>query len=102
MRPFDRFAQERRGPLPIGALLDEFGAARAASLAQLAGMGLTARDLARTGRHPEFGVVTLHQHLATWVAHDQTHVLQIARVLGRRLADDVGPWRAYLRVVREP
>lgn len=53
------------------------------------------------GRHPEFGEVTLGQHLATWVAHDLTLVTQIARVMARRYASDVGPWRAYLRVGRD-
>lgn len=99
--PFDRFAQQRREPRPIGALLEEFAAVRAASLCELDGLGLRAADLARTGRHPEFGVVTLGQHLATWVAHDLTHVTQIARVMARRYAEAVGPWRAYLRVIRD-
>ena len=51
--------------------------------------------------HPQFGVVTLAQHLATWVAHDLTHITQVARVMAKRYADDVVPWRAYLRVLRE-
>ena len=57
--------------------------------------------LRRTGMHPQFGVVTLAQHLATWVAHDLTHITQVARVMAKRYADDVVPWRAYLRVLRE-
>lgn len=100
--PFDRFAQASRPPLPIGAALDTFAAARRDSLAQLADLRLTDADLLRTGRHPDFGIVTLRQLLATWVAHDQTHVLQIARVFGRSLHGEVGPWRAYLRVVHAP
>ncbi len=100
--PFDRVAQERRGPRSIEELLDEFATMRAESLRELHAIGLTPTDLARTGRHPEFGVVTLRQHLATWVAHDQTHAMQIARIFGRSLAADVGPWRAYLRAARPP
>lgn len=99
--PFDRFAQLRWGPVDLGALLDEFAAARAASLRTLDELALSPADLERRGRHPEFGVVTLAQHLATWVAHDLTHVTQIARVMARRYAAAVGPWRAYLRVVRD-
>ncbi|MGE3172093.1 MAG: DinB family protein [Planctomycetota bacterium] len=99
--PFDRVAWQRRPAPSIGESLDAFAAARADSLRQLAALRLTAVDLDRTGRHPEFGRVTLRQHLATWVAHDQTHVMQIARVLGHRLAGEVGPWRAYLRVARD-
>lgn len=98
--PFDRFAQLARAPVSIGRLLDEFAAARRRSLAELAALRLSPPDLQRQGRHPEFGVVTLGQHLATWVAHDLTHVTQIARGMARRYAEDVGPWRAYLRVVQ--
>jgi hypothetical protein len=99
--PFDRFAQQRRGAVAVEVLLDELAAARAASLNALAALRLTPADLERRGRHPELGVVTLGQHLATWVAHDLTHVTQIARVMARRYAHAVGPWRAYLRVVRD-
>ena len=54
----------------------------------------------RTGIHPKFGRVTLRQLLATWVAHDMDHLMQISRVLGKQLKDDVGPWTEFLRVVR--
>jgi hypothetical protein len=97
--PFDRFAQERREARPLGALLDEFAGLRAASLRELDALALTPADLQRRGRHPEFGIVTLGQHLATWVAHDLTHVTQIARVMAKRYGAAVGPWRAYLRVL---
>lgn len=43
--------------------------------------------------------MTLRELLATWVAHDLDHVMQIARVMARQYADEVGPWRAYLRVI---
>ncbi len=100
--PFDRVAMLRRGAVAAATLLDEFAAARAASLCALDELRLTAADLDRRGRHPELGAVTLGQHLATWVAHDLTHLTQIARVMARRLAAAVGPWRAYLRAVRDP
>lgn len=98
--PFDRFAQMRQPPRTMRQLLAEFATCRAQSLAELASLQLTAADLQRRGRHPEFGGVTLGQLLATWVAHDLTHITQVARVMARRLATDVGPWSAYLRVVR--
>ena len=47
-------------------------------------MHLTGTDLDRRGRHPELGVVTLRQLLATWVAHDLDHIVQISRVLARQ------------------
>lgn len=99
--PFDRFSQLRREPRSLGELLDEFAACRQKSLEELAALRFGASDLERRGRHPEFGVVTLGQHLATWVVHDLTHVAQIARVMAKRYAGAVGPWRAYLRVVRD-
>lgn len=48
------------------------------------------------GRHPEFGRVTAEQLLATWVAHDHVHLVQINRTLARQYRDAVGPWREYL------
>ena len=48
----------------------------------------------------ELGVVTLCQLIATWAAHDLDHVAQISRVLARQYSDAVGPWRAYLRIIR--
>ncbi len=98
--PFDRFAQFRGAPRSLPQLLDDFAMTRATSLRELDALALTPEHLLRTGRHPEFGVVTLSQHLATWVVHDLTHITQIARVMAKRYADAVGPWSAYLGVLR--
>jgi hypothetical protein len=97
---FDRFAQfaDSEGRT-IGSLLDEFAALRQANLHALEVLGLTEHDLDRPGQHPEFGVVTLRQLLATWVAHDLDHLVQISRVIARQYTDEVGPWRAYLRII---
>jgi hypothetical protein len=98
--PFDRFAQcseaERR---TLVSLLDEFATLRQANLRALEALHVTDRDLDRRGRHPELGIVTLRQLLATWVAHDLDHVVQISRVIARQYSDEVGPWRAYLRII---
>jgi len=99
--PFDRtfgFAEARERPL--GELTREFVRCRAASLEALTSLHLTNEDLAREGRHPEFGVVQLSQHLATWVVHDLTHLSQIARIMAVQYRQAVGPWSAYLRIVR--
>jgi DinB family protein len=97
---FDRFAQfalsEGRS---LASLLDEFATLRQENLRELDRMRLTDADLDLRGRHPELGVVTLRQLLATWVAHDLDHVVQISRVLARQYSDEVGPWRAYLRII---
>jgi hypothetical protein len=97
---FDRFAQFALSDgRTLASLLDEFASLRQENLRELATLHLTDRDLDRRGRHPALGVVTLRQLLATWVAHDLDHVLQISRVLGRQYSDEVGPWRAYLRII---
>ena len=102
-RTFDTFNREAQfeasAPPSLEQRLDRFAALRLENLKQLAGLKLTEAELDRTGRHPAFGVVTLRQLLATWVAHDLDHVMQVARVLGRQYSEDVGPWRAYLRVI---
>ena len=102
-RPFDKFdrlAQFAESPArSLDALLEEFAALRRANLRDLAALQLGPADLARTGTHPAFGRVTLGQLLATWVAHDLDHVVQISRVIARQYSDEVGPWRAYLRVI---
>ena len=102
-RPFDRFDRLAQFTASAGRtlpeLLDEFAALRANNLDELRAFNLTDADLDRRGRHPDLGPVTLRQLLATWVAHDLDHIVQIARVLGHQYADAVGPWRAYLRVI---
>lgn len=102
-RTFEKFNREAQfeasAPPTLEGRLDEFAALRRENLRELGALRLSEADLDRTGRHPAFGVVTLRQLLATWVAHDLDHVMQIARVLGRQYSSDVGPWRAYLRVI---
>ena len=102
-RPFDKFDRlaqfaESEGRT-LASLLDEFATLRQENLRQLAALDLSDRVLDRRGRHPELGGVTLRQLLATWVAHDLDHIVQIARVLARQYSDEVGPWRAYLRII---
>lgn len=95
--PFDRFAQfEASRGHSLHQLLDTFAELRAANLDRLDSHRLTRKDLGRRGRHPELGPVTVGELLATWVAHDLSHLAQIARVMGRQYAETVGPWRAYL------
>lgn len=98
--PFDREAMFAASQgMSLRDLLETFGRLRARNLDRLVALGVTDADLARHGRHPEFGVVTLGQHLATWVAHDLGHVGQIVRVMARQYSETVGPWRAYLSIL---
>ena len=98
--PFDRFAQftDSKGK-SLEDLLDEFAALRRRNIEELKEMELTPELLARRGRHPEFGAVTLEQLLATWVVHDLGHIAQITRVIARQYTEAVGPWKAYLSVL---
>jgi hypothetical protein len=101
--PFDRFAQfEASRGKTLHELLDTFTNLRNANLVRLESLGLTPEDLGRRGMHPELGPVTLEALLATWVAHDLSHIAQIARVMGRQYTDAVGPWRAYLPMLDQP
>ena len=100
--PLDRFAHLNTGEVQgIAALLDEFATIRAASLAGLRALDLSPTDLQRQGQHPEFGPVTLAQLLSTWVVHDQDHLVQISRTLAGNYRGAVGPWAAYLSVLRK-
>jgi hypothetical protein len=97
---FDRLAQFTMSEgRTLASLLDEFATLRRDNLRELAALGLSDADLDRRGRHPQLGVVTLRQLLATWVAHDLDHVVQISRVLAHQYAEEVGPWRSYLRII---
>jgi uncharacterized damage-inducible protein DinB len=100
--PFDRMAQftENEGK-SLGELLTTFTELRARNVAGLLEMNLGERDLKRTGQHPDFGQVTLSQLLATWVVHDLDHVAQITRTMAKVYTDAVGPWQAYLSILRD-
>ena len=99
--PFDRLAQERDSAgKSLGELLDEFARVRAVNLDDLRAMKLTDNDLRKRGVHPVFGSVTLSQLLATWAAHDLTHLHQISRVMAHQYRDAVGPWTKFLGVMQ--
>ena len=97
---FDRLAQNRESPgKSLGELLDTFAALRSQNLDDLRRMNLQPADLERRGLHPELGTVTLGHLLATWAAHDLTHIHQISRVMAHQYREAVGPWTDYLGVM---
>ncbi len=81
-------------------LVDEFTRLRSKNLKELISWNLSEADLSRTGIHPEFGTITVRQHLATWVIHDLSHLNQITRVMAKYYRDDVGPWTKYFRLLK--
>jgi DinB family protein len=97
--PFDRFRHLSR-TMPINDLLETYAELRAANLDTLRSWRLGPKELALTGEHPEFGTVTLSQLLAAWVAHDLDHLNQVERVLAVRYREAVGPWKAYMSILK--
>lgn len=103
-RTFARF--DREGHVreiqgkPLVELLGEFARLRAENLQELRGLRLGKEELARRGQHPGFGAVTLSELLATWAAHDLTHLHQISRIMAHQYREWVGPWSVYLGVLQ--
>jgi hypothetical protein len=99
--PFDRWGHVElcRGK-SLPQLLDEFAKIRATRLDELRLLDLQPEQLERKGRHPALGAVTLSQLLSTWAAHDLTHLHQISRIMAHQYRDAVGPWSAFLGVMK--
>jgi len=98
--PFDRWGQKREiQGKSLGQLLDEFAHLRSENLGELRALNLRQEELERRGLHPALGVVTLSALLATWAAHDLTHLHQISRVMAHQYRQAVGPWSEYLGVL---
>ena len=99
--PFDRFAQFRESERKtLSQLLATFKTLRHQNLAHLRSLNLSREDFKKTGIHPEFGETTLSQLLSTWVVHDLNHIGQIVRVMAKQYKEEVGPWQAYLKILR--
>jgi hypothetical protein len=99
--PFDRVGHQRESQgKSLPQLLDEFATVRSKNLDELRTFNLRPEDLARRGRHPALGVVTLSELLATWATHDLTHLHQISRVMAHQHREAVGPWSKFLGVLQ--
>jgi DinB superfamily len=101
-KPFDRTAQFIESEAKtLEELLTTFAELRARNVSELRALNLCESDFERKGLHPDFGEVTLAQLLSTWVVHDLDHVAQIARTMAKVYAEAVGPWEAYLSILRD-
>ena len=98
--PFDRFAQMREPAQSLDQRLDEFASLRSINLAALQALNLQKEDFLRRGMHPALGSVTLEELLATWAVHDLTHLHQLSRVMAHQYREAIGPWRAYVGVLK--
>ncbi|SKB40055.1 DinB family protein [Daejeonella lutea] len=85
---------------PVRHLLEQFNDLRSYSIRYLKDCKLREEDLSKTALHPVMGAVTLRQILATWVAHDMTHISQIARIIAKQNKDYVGSFERYLRILK--
>ncbi|MFD0710536.1 DinB family protein [Paenibacillus sp. GCM10027626] len=99
--PFDRYAHlNEQAERSFEQSLKEFISIREQNLTKLKTLIDPERHLELTGLHPEFGEVKLKELLATWAVHDLTHISQIVRVMAKRYQEDVGPWKAYLSILK--
>lgn len=99
--PLDRWGHVRESEgKSLGQLLDEFARLRREALDELRALNLGQDELNRRGKHPGLGAVTLSELLATWAAHDLTHLHQISRVMAHQYRKAVGPWSSYLGVLQ--
>jgi hypothetical protein len=98
--PWNRFAQyeESKGKTLL-QLLDEFEKVRTENMIWFRSLKLTETDLDKKGMHPKLGEVTLRNLLATWVAHDLSHLAQIARVMAKQYKEEMGPWPEFFRIL---
>ncbi len=100
--PFDRFAQQDNDlGESLEELLDEFARIRRDNIAELRGFNIKPEHLSLQGIHPEFGVVSLEELIATWAAHDLSHINQITRVLMKNFKPHMGPWPQYFSLLKE-
>jgi hypothetical protein len=99
--PFDRFAFfEKSKGKTLHGLLETFSRLRKENLRVLQELKLEPRQFELKGTHPEFGTVTLGQLIATWVVHDLGHIEQMVRTMAVQYGDNVGPWKAYLSILK--
>ncbi len=98
---FDRLAQERDSKgKTLPQLLDEFARLRAEALADLKKLNLQPADLSKRGMHQALGSVTLSELLASWAAHDLSHLHQLSRVMAHQYREAIGPWTKFMGVMQ--
>jgi len=100
--PFDRFAQLNMSQeKTIDELLTAFKKLRSENIQELKSMQINSTKLLETGIHPELGTANLKELLSTWVVHDLGHISQISRVMAKQYKSEVGPWVAYLGILKK-
>jgi DinB superfamily len=99
--PLDRLAQfEDAAAKALPELISRYTVLRRENLAILRSWDLGEDQLDLPGSHPDLGVVTLRQLLATWAVHDLTHIRQLVTAVAKKYDAAVGPWREYLSILK--
>jgi len=80
-------------------LLSEFARLRQASLDELKRVNLSDADFNKSATHPRLGEVTLGELMATWAAHDLSHLAQIMRIMARQYKEEVGAFRVVMGIM---
>ncbi|MBB6452683.1 hypothetical protein HNQ94_001129 [Salirhabdus euzebyi] len=97
---FDRFSHlHKETETSLEKMFAQFKMLRTENLQRLKKL-VQPSHLDLTGSHPAFGVVRIRELISTWVVHDLTHISQIVRVMAERYRNDVGPWQAYLGILK--
>ena len=78
---YESAAEEEGRPTVTEDMLNRFLELRRQSIALLEGLPL--RDMWRTGRHSEFGRITVIRQVAYLAYHEQTHLPEIEALRGR-------------------
>lgn len=100
--PFDRFSHLKDSSYrTIDEKLVEFTTLRVENIDKLKALVNEERHFELTGIHPEYGEVKVRELISTWAVHDLTHISQITRVMANRYRADVGPWKAYLGILKK-
>lgn len=100
--PFDREAHLNiESKKTIEESLLEFKNLRLQNITKLKNILKRPEQLDRKGVHPELGEVKASELISTWITHDLTHLSQIVRLFAERYRHDVGPWEAYLGVLKK-
>lgn len=80
-------------------LLEEFFLTREKNIQVLKDYELKETDFSKTAVHPTLGEVNLGQLLATWVAHDLSHLAQVSRIMAKQCKEQVGPFIEFLNIM---
>ncbi len=101
LKPMDMSAHVEEGMgKSIGQLLQEFRELRSRNLEALQALDVQASDFTKTAIHPTLGEVNVSNVLSTWVAHDLSHIGQVARLMAKQYKTAVGAFIQFLPQLR--